>query len=118
MEYGLQRITEISSQVKAKIAEVADFLRVKAQQNVVLGSIFKDINGLVYFIHINRNNGRVIIPTLDSNDKRGKLIKKQVKSFNMCFSNNLIKLGLVLGTRNGGKIKILPTKRTHVDDME
>lgn len=78
MEYGVQRIAEISTKIEEKLLEVSEFLRVKALQNYVLGSVFKDINGLVHFIHINRSSGRVVIPNLDLDDKRAPLIKNQV----------------------------------------
>lgn len=127
VEYGLQRVADISLNTEEKLMEISEFLRVKATQNVVLGSypfailetyfpslflflsslfnyffyfylilnlsltlsflincnrivntVFKDINGLVHFIHINRSNGRVIAPIIDVDSRRGSLIKQQV----------------------------------------
>lgn len=78
IEYGLQRVNEVAAGVEAQLSEFSEFLRVKATQNVVLGSVFKDINGLVHFIHVNRSNGRVITPTISVDEKRGALIKQQV----------------------------------------
>lgn len=36
--YGVQRVAEISTKIEEKLAEVFEFLRVKALQNIVLGS--------------------------------------------------------------------------------
>lgn len=38
MQYGVQRVLEISTKVEDKLVEVSEFLRVKALQNIVLGS--------------------------------------------------------------------------------
>lgn len=46
--------------------------------NRIVNTVFKDINGLVHFIHINRSNGRVIAPIIDVDSRRGSLIKQQV----------------------------------------
>lgn len=81
MHYGVQRVAEISTKVQEKLLEVKEFLCVKALQSYVLGSVFKEINGLVHFIHINRSSGRIIVPTIDLNSKRGTLIKNQVSIF-------------------------------------
>lgn len=76
--YGVQRVAEISHKIEEKLVEISEFLRVKALQNIVLGSVFKDINGLVHFIHINRSNGRIVVPIIDMDNKRASLIKSQV----------------------------------------
>lgn len=52
IHYGVQRVAEISTKVQEKLLEVKKLLCVEALQNYVLGSVFKDINGLVHFIHI------------------------------------------------------------------
>lgn len=77
--YGVQRVAEISMKIEEKLTEIFEFLRVKALQNIVLGSVFKDINGLVHFIHINRSSGRIVVPIIDMDNKHAPLIKKQVK---------------------------------------
>lgn len=82
-------MNEIAAGVEAHLSEFSEFLRVKASQNVILGSVFKDINGLVHFIHVNRGNGRVITPTIDVTKKRGAFIKKQVRNRKRCNNNNL-----------------------------
>lgn len=38
VEYGVQRVAEISTNIEEKLMEISEFLRVKATQNVVLGS--------------------------------------------------------------------------------
>ncbi|XP_031640635.1 Hermansky-Pudlak syndrome 1 protein [Contarinia nasturtii] len=76
--YGVQRVAEIATKIEEKLVEISEFLRVKALQNIVLGSVFKDINGLVHFIHINRSTGRIVVPIIDPDNKRAPLIQKQV----------------------------------------
>lgn len=92
LTYGVQRIADISVKVQEKLIEITDFLRVKALQNYALGSVFKDINGLVHFIHINRSTGRIVVPSIDLSSKRGPLIKKQVNLIQslifVCIMNN------------------------------
>lgn len=41
-------------------------------------TVFKDINGLVHFIHINRSSGRIVVPIIDMSNKHAPLIKKRV----------------------------------------
>lgn len=36
--YGVQRVAEIATKIEEKLVEISEFLRVKALQNVVLGS--------------------------------------------------------------------------------
>lgn len=36
--YGVQRVAEIATKIEEKLVEISDFLRVKALQNIVLGS--------------------------------------------------------------------------------
>lgn len=36
--YGVQRVAEISQKIEEKLLEISEFLRVKALQNIVLGS--------------------------------------------------------------------------------
>lgn len=36
--YGVQRVAEISTKIEEKLVEISEFLRVKALQNIVLGS--------------------------------------------------------------------------------
>lgn len=38
VEYGVQRVAEISTNIEEKLMEISEFLRVKATQNFVLGS--------------------------------------------------------------------------------
>lgn len=47
--------------------------------NPKTNTVFKDINGLVHFIHINRSSGRIVVPIIDMDNKYASLIKKQVK---------------------------------------
>ncbi|XP_055316402.1 uncharacterized protein LOC129576033 isoform X2 [Sitodiplosis mosellana] len=75
--YGVQRVAEIATKIEEKLVEISEFLRVKAIQNIALGSVFKDINGLVHFIHINRSSGRIVVPIIDPENKRAPLIRKQ-----------------------------------------
>lgn len=36
--YGVQRVAEISIKIEEKLTEIFEFLRVKASQNIILGS--------------------------------------------------------------------------------
>lgn len=36
--YGVQRVAEIATKIEEKLVEMSEFLRVKALQNIVLGS--------------------------------------------------------------------------------
>lgn len=36
--YGVQRVAEIANKIQEKLGEISEFLRVKAIQNIVLGS--------------------------------------------------------------------------------
>lgn len=36
--YGVQRVAEIAAKIEEKLTEIFEFLRVKASQNIVLGS--------------------------------------------------------------------------------
>lgn len=38
LSYGVQRVAEISTKIEEKLLEISEFLRVKALQNIVLGS--------------------------------------------------------------------------------
>lgn len=42
--YGVQRVAEISVKIEEKLTEIFEFLRVKALQNIVLGS-YPFLNG-------------------------------------------------------------------------
>jgi len=74
----VKSIPDKSHLVEDKLLEIADVLRARAAQNIVLKSVFKDINGLVHFIHVNRTNGRVLIPAIDVSEKNGVIIKQQL----------------------------------------
>lgn len=38
LQYGVQRVAEIATKIEEKLVEISEFLRVKALQNIVLGS--------------------------------------------------------------------------------
>lgn len=49
----------------------------QASYNIVK-SIYKEINGLVHFAHVNRSNGRALVPRIDTTHRNGTIIKQQV----------------------------------------
>ncbi|XP_038112878.1 Hermansky-Pudlak syndrome 1 protein homolog [Culex quinquefasciatus] len=65
LEHGLQRVSDIADMVEGRLTEVFNFLQVKSQKNFSMGSYLEDFPGLVHFIHIDRNNGRIVAPGLD-----------------------------------------------------
>ncbi|XP_055595934.1 BLOC-3 complex member HPS1 isoform X2 [Uranotaenia lowii] len=73
LEHGLQRVSDIADMVEEKLTEVFNFLQVKSQKNFSMGSYLEDFPGLVHFIHIDRNNGRIVAPGLDQEDSENVL---------------------------------------------
>lgn len=55
--YGVQRVAEIASKIEEKLIEMSEFLRVKALQNIVLGSypFLKDhLHNFTFFLKVFR----------------------------------------------------------------
>ncbi|XP_062698219.1 BLOC-3 complex member HPS1 [Aedes albopictus] len=73
LEHGLQRVSDIADSVEEKLTEVFNFLQVKSQKNFCMGTYLEDFPGLVHFIHIDRNNGRIVAPGLDLEDSTNVL---------------------------------------------
>lgn len=47
--YGVQRVAEIAIKIEEKLVEISEFLRVKALQNIVLGSYpFQSYTKFIY----------------------------------------------------------------------
>ncbi|XP_058828626.1 BLOC-3 complex member HPS1 [Topomyia yanbarensis] len=79
LEHGLQRVSDIADMVEDKLTEVFNFLQVKSQKNFSMGSYLEDFPGLVHFIHIDRNNGRIVAPGLDQEDS-SNVLKERIWS--------------------------------------
>ncbi|XP_055535291.1 BLOC-3 complex member HPS1 [Wyeomyia smithii] len=79
LEHGLQRVSDIADMVEDKLTEVFNFLQVKSQKNFSMGSYLEDFPGLVHFIHIDRNNGRIVAPGLDQEDS-SNILKERIWS--------------------------------------
>ncbi|XP_065092961.1 BLOC-3 complex member HPS1 [Ochlerotatus camptorhynchus] len=79
LEHGLQRVTDIADMVQEKLTEVFNFLQIKSQKNFCMGSYLEDFPGLVHFIHIDRNNGRIVAPGLDM-EEATNVLKERIWS--------------------------------------
>ncbi|XP_055379285.1 BLOC-3 complex member HPS1 [Condylostylus longicornis] len=62
LDHGFERVLEISTMVEEKLLEFSEFLSVKAQRNLSIGSYLEDFPGLVHFIFVDRTNGSIFAP--------------------------------------------------------
>ena len=91
IENGTQRVLEIAAMVESKLAHHADFLEVKAKRNFSLSSYMEEFAGLVHFIHIDRQNGRLISPNIDvTAEETSSLVKKKVWEMVECARSYLL----------------------------
>lgn len=72
---------EISAAVNDKLSQYADFLGVKAKKNFTIASYLEEFAGLIHFIYIDRQNGRMVAPNIDLTvEQTSPTIKKKVWS--------------------------------------
>lgn len=77
--------------VEAKLAHHADFLEAKAKRNFSLSSYMEEFAGLVHFIYIDRQNGRLISPNIDvTAEETSSLVKKKVWEMVECSRSYLL----------------------------
>lgn len=74
---SIENITDHSDLLAAQLLNASFDSNEQASSSIVK-SVFKDINGLVHFVHVNRSNGRVIVPPIDTTNRNGLIIKQQV----------------------------------------
>lgn len=74
---SLTNIPDHSGVIAESLAKIDGSVCEQAS-NAIVKSVFKDINGLVHFVHMNRSNGRAIVPRIDTTTRNGMIIKQQV----------------------------------------
>jgi hypothetical protein len=79
LENGIQRVSEIGVMVNDKLSQYVDFLEVKAKKNFTIASYLEEFAGLIHFIYIDRQNGRMIAPNIDlTAEQTSPLMKRKV----------------------------------------
>lgn len=65
MEHGIQRVSEIVSNVEGRLLDFSDFLcGRKSFKSGAMAAYLEEFPGLVHFVHVDRSSGRIIAPAV------------------------------------------------------